>query len=485
MKEYFTATLAVAIGCCGYAQRANNILVVVADDLGCEVLSLYDTPTTERANTPNLDKLAARGVTFDNVWGAPLSAPVRAAMLTGRHGHHTGIVALDITLPKSEVTLFEALPEEYTNAVIGKWHLSDYENFAPDYGIDHFAGIATEGGVRNYSQWRFTENGVSIFTTEYATTKITDSAKKWIEAQKSPWLCWVAYNAPHIPMHLPPSHMHTHKELTGTPEDMESNRLAYYLAMVESFDYDLGRLLESVDDSTTIIFIGDNGTEKRSLQAPYSPRHGKGSLYDSGVAIPMIVCGAGVPKGGERSSALVSAVDIFPTVMEFAGKEMPKYQDAYSFASVVTGGETLRKFNYSEILNPRMGYMNAISDGVYKLITTKSGTEEFYNTDDDVLEQSNLIGKSLSEEQEAALTKLRAELTAMKIPLDSIPESNPNAKGDPSKRYGNGNGNRGGGGGYGGNRNGGSYNSYNSSNSYNNNSYNGTRSGGNSGNRSR
>ncbi len=411
------------------AKSSGNVLVIVADDLGKEVLSIYDTPTSERAKTPNINRLAQRGVVFDNVWGSPLSAPVRAAMLTGRYGHHTGVVFLDITLPLSEQTLFEALPDNYSNAVIGKWHLSNDIDFASDYGVDHFAGIATEGGVRNYYRWQFTVDGLSTFTNEYTTTQITNSAKEWIENQTTPWVCWVAYNAPHIPLHLPPSTMHSRKDLSGDAEDIAQNPLPYYLAMVESLDYDIGRLLEGIDESTTIIFIGDNGTEKTLLQPPYSPRHGKGSLYDSGVAIPMIVCGGDTTPAESRSNALVSAVDIFPTIMEFAGVKMASYEDGYSFAEATMGGETLRKYNFSEILNPRQGYLNAISDGRYKLITTKSGTEEFYDTTNDPLEGNNLLLTTLSRTEKTALEALREELERMNIPIDSLPESVPNAKG--------------------------------------------------------
>lgn len=409
------------------AQTQSNVLVIVVDDLGKEMLSIYDTPTEIKAETPNINKLAKRGVVFDNVWGSPLSAPVRAAMLTGRHGHHTGIVALDITLPLSEQTIFEALPEEYTNAVIGKWHLSNDLDFAPDYGIDHFAGFATGGGVRDYYNWRFTEDGVSSLTNEYTTTTITDSAKEWIEEQgETPWMCWVAYNAPHLPLHLPPKKTHSQRKLSGDPEDIKENPMSYYLAMIESLDYDIGRLLKSVDDSTTIILIGDNGTEKSLLQPPYSPQHGKGSIYESGIAIPMIVCGGSVDQRNARCSSLVSATDIFPTVMEFVGERMESYEDGYSFASAAMGGESLRKYNFSEILNRRQGYMNALSDGVYKLITFKDRSEEFYNTKRDPLESQDLLQTQMTAEQEAILKMLRAELNEMQIPFDSFAVTSPN-----------------------------------------------------------
>ncbi|MFR9603838.1 MAG: sulfatase-like hydrolase/transferase [Rikenellaceae bacterium] len=397
------------------AQTMGNILVIVADDLGKELLSIYDTPTTQRAKTPNIDRLAERGVVFNNFWGYPLSAPVRAAMLTGRYGHHTSIVNLDITLPLEEKTLFEALPDSYTNALIGKWHLSRDTNFAPDYGIDYFAGIAMGGGVRDYYNWQLTENGKTTNCTEYSTTKITDLAKGWIEKQDSEWVCWVAYNAPHTPYHIPPKGTYSGK-LKKSADEMANNPLPYFIAMTESMDYEIGRLLESVDDNTTIIFVGDNGTENKALQSPYPSRHGKGTLYEAGVSVPLVVCGKGVSQQGTRCDALISSVDIFPTVMELSGKMMSQYEDSFSFASALQGGDGQRTFNFSEINNQRSGYMNAVSDGRYKIITQKGKTTMLFDLAEDPLEMKNLIGGELSQAEAAALERLEGELKRMNIP---------------------------------------------------------------------
>ncbi len=428
MKNRSVTTLsALLVGSTISICNAQNVLIIVADDLGKEVLSIYDTPTKERAKTPNIDRLSQQGITFDNFWGYPLSAPVRAAMLTGRYGHHTGIVALDITLPTSEVTLFEALPNNYTNALFGKWHLSRDLNFAPNYGIKHFEGFAMGGGVRDYNNWRFTQNGSTVQSTKYVTSQITDSAKDWIKRQREPWVCWVAYNAPHTPIHLPPSNMHTRK-LKGSVEDIEKNPLPYYLAMVESLDYEIGRLLKDVDESTTVIFVGDNGTANEVLQSPYPFRHGKGSLYEPGVSVPLVVSGKGVTKVGTRSNVAVNAVDIFPTVLELSGKSTPSYEDSFSFSQILSGGEGMRKYTFSEIYNKRMGYTNAISDGEYKIITTPSSTMLF-NLVADPLEQNDLMRGNLSKKDKEALLRLQEELRKMNIPKVDLPQSTPQREG--------------------------------------------------------
>lgn len=164
-------------------------MVIVADDLGKEILSLYDIPTKLKAHTPNIERMTEQGVVFDNVWGAPLSAPVRAAMLTGRNGYNTGIVSLNTSLSLSETTIFDALPDGYSNALFGKWHLSKGDDFASKYGIDYFAGFSESGSVRDYDGWRFTKNGESECTTEYITSVITSEAKSWIEQQSESWFC--------------------------------------------------------------------------------------------------------------------------------------------------------------------------------------------------------------------------------------------------------------------------------------------------------
>ncbi|MFI3318707.1 MAG: sulfatase-like hydrolase/transferase [Rikenellaceae bacterium] len=419
MKSEILTSLALASLCGVATSQASaaegNVLVIVADDLGKELLSIYNAPTKIKAKTPNIDRLAKRGTIYDNVWGMPLSAPVRAAMLTGKYGHRTGILSMDgLTLSRDERTLFDALPESYKGGLFGKWNLSEYDDFAADYGLDHFAGLAKGGGVRSYNMWQLTVNGKSAQTRDYMTTVITDSAKGWIEAQTTPWLCWVAYTAPHVPLHLPPSHMHSYKKLKDNREAIESDPMSYFLAMIESLDYEIGRLMEGIGDDTTIIFVGDNGTDNSLLQEPYPYRHGKNSLYEGGIAIPMIISAG----RGERSDRLVSAVDIFPTVLELCGVNMARYEDGYSAI-----GSGVREYNFAEINHVRFGYTNAISDGRYKLISTKSGQESLYDVKNDPMELTNLIAKRLTPEAEKALEKMRAELKAMEIPYDELPST--------------------------------------------------------------
>ncbi len=414
-----------------------NILFIVVDDLGIEVLDNYNSGgVATTAPTPNIDRLARRGVTFDNVWGAPLSAPARAEMLTGRYGFNTGIVALDIELSTRERTLHSSLPKSYANSLIGKWHLSKRETSPESYGIDYFAGFLATGGVRDYSQWQLTQNGRTSLCNEYITSKLTDLALDWISEQSKPWFCWLAYNAPHTPYHLPPSKLHTQRGLKDNDASIESNPFPYFVAMIESLDHEIGRLLDGIPatelENTVVIFIGDNGTAREVIQSPYSSSEGKGTIFEGGVRIPLIVSGAGVNRIGERETALISATDIFATVMELAGEDMPRYEDSFSFKPLLNNsGSMLRRFSYAEIFNRRSGYYNTLRDHDYKLVVLNGEPTMFFTFEPDGTEGENLLGRKMTHEQESAYKRLLGDYKALNNNFDysSIQQSRPPQRG--------------------------------------------------------
>src|SRR5690606_18182498 len=108
----------------------------------------------------------------------------------------------------------------------------------------------------------------------------------------APWFCWLAYTAPHAPFHLPPVNMHTRGALPTDQASIDADPLPYYLAMVESLDFEIGRLFGAIPPAdlanTVIIFIGDNGTDRNVVQLPYPMNHAKGSLYEGGVHVPLV-----------------------------------------------------------------------------------------------------------------------------------------------------------------------------------------------------
>lgn len=307
-----------------------SILVVVADDLGVDELAAYGLGG-DPAPTPNVDALVARGVLFENAWATPLCSPTRAALQTGRHGFRTGVGYLvsqrygGPALPRAELTLPEVLDlgtgGAYAHAAFGKWHLgSDLVGGlrAPnEAGYHHFAGSMEN--LSSYSDWERVVDGVAATSTEYATTRTVDDALAWIASAPAPWLCYVAFHAPHVPFHAPPAHLHS-VDLTGVHPDPRQEPRPYYRAMVEALDTELGRLLAAVPADTTVIFLGDNGTPQQVALPAFQPA--KGTLQQGGVHVPLVVAGAGVGAPGTRCGALVGAVDVLATVAALAGVDL-------------------------------------------------------------------------------------------------------------------------------------------------------------------
>ncbi len=379
----------------------HNILLVIADDMGIDATPGYPIGAI-KPNMPNLESLAADGLTFDNAWANPICAPTRATMLTGRYGYRTGVLDVLTTsnIPTTEKTIQTYLDETtnsaYSHAVAGKWHLSGNNASGPTgMGVGYYAGVLS-GGVGDYYNWPLTENGQTNNTQSYCTSTITDLAIDWINEQDKPWFCWVAYTTPHTPFHFPPANTHSQGNLPTDTASINANPMPYYMAMIENLDFEMGRLLESIpaDElaNTSIIFIGDNGTAGQVVQAPYSSNRAKGNLAEGGVHVPLIVSGKDVSRKGQRDASLVSSVDLFATVAELVGLDLPVYEDSRSFKPLLTGTTAARSYNYAELLSTgspnKTGY--AIRDEQYKLIQFDSGTERFYDLSVDPYEQNNL-----------------------------------------------------------------------------------------------
>lgn len=317
-----------------------NVLILMADDLGVEELAAYGVGPAP-APTPTLDLIAASGVLFRNAWSQPTCSPTRATIQTGRYGFRTHVGAVinafgnAPAMALDEVTLPEMLDLGtgglYAHAAIGKWHLGSAQvggDLAPNLaGYAHFAG-SMEGQLQNYSFWRRVVNGSSSTSTRYATTACVNDALFWIRRQSGPWLCVVNFQAPHAPFHRPPSNLHTQVLPGAEPRaicsDPGADPVPFYKAMVEALDSEIGRLFAQFPPGelarTTVLFLGDNGTDPCVAGAPYAPNN-KGTLYEGGVRVPLLAAGYGVTGRG-ASDALVNTSDVFATVAELAGVDL-------------------------------------------------------------------------------------------------------------------------------------------------------------------
>ncbi len=407
-----------------------NLVLIVADDLGVDMVSVYAEGTNPPC-TPNIDGLAAEGMLFRNAWANPLCSPTRATFLTGRYGFRTGIGRplgnTESGLALSELTLPEMLTG-YDSAASGKWHLNgDLGNTHPnDTGFGSYAG-SLHGKVSDYFNWTKVTNGLSSTSTNYVVTETVDDAISAMGGMQEPWLLYVSLNAIHSPFHVPPSSLCPPpgsgcgpgggfcRSLGGSPSD---TRMAK--AMAEAMDTEIGRLLTAVDGADPdayVVFLGDNGTPGQVSEAPFLGPHAKGSMYEGGVNVPLIVTGPSVVNA--ECDALVAAVDLFATFAELAG-ETSTAEDSLSMVPYFTNPSlSLRSTVYAESFAngssfPASNHEQALRGERFKLIRRYQGgiSEEFYDLALDPFETTNLL-PGLNALQQLSYDLFDAELATL------------------------------------------------------------------------
>lgn len=398
------------------ASSQPNILLIIADDMGLDASPGYNVATT-KPSMPNLQAMMNTGVTFQNLWSAPTCTPTRATILTGKYGVKTKVLGVDDELSTSETSLQKYIDnntaQAYSHAVIGKWHLSKSATHPTEMGVGYYAGLLS-GSVTSYTKWNFTQNGSTTESNVYTTTKFTDLAIDWVGKQSKPWFLWLAFNAPHTPFHLPPTNLHSLGNLPSDDASINTNPLPYYMAALEAMDSEIGRFLNSLSDAersnTIILFIGDNGTPGKVVQDPYISKKSKGTLYQGGINVPMVVSGKGVTRSGEQETALINTSDLFATIANLAGANVTDINNSKSFKGLLTDkNASKREYVYGEVDNTPASDGYTIRNNSYKLIKFNNGEERFYNLINDPYEKTNLLNKGLSTEETNAKTALESK----------------------------------------------------------------------------
>ncbi len=248
----------------------------------------------------------------------------------------------------------------------------------------------------------------------YATSENVNNAVSWLKTQnQKPFFLWLAFNAPHDPLHLPPAGLHSYTNLSGTQQDIKKNPKEYFKADIQALDHEIGRLFDSLQvlnklDSTYIIFIGDNGQTPKIAQIADTSR-AKGTVYEYGIHIPFFISGPSVVNPGRISDALVNTADIFATVVELFGYADWKTQmssnkqvDSESILPVLKDqSNDIRPWAFSEIFKPVSDSNDgkAMRNKVYKLIQFNYGKQEFYDLVNDPLETVDLLLSPMSDTQ--------------------------------------------------------------------------------------
>jgi arylsulfatase A len=332
------------------AQRSPNVVLVMMDDLGYGDLGSYGAPDIR---TPNIDRLAREGVRLTDAYAnGAVCTPTRAALITGRYQQRVGLEWVltasptdrERGLPAVETSLPALLRTNgYATGLIGKWHLGSKPEFGPNaHGFDEFYGFL--GGAHSYYTNRaelagvgagapdLFENTTPVDATGYLTDEITRRAVGFITRHADkPFFLEVAYNAAHWPFQ-PPDRPPTEAEqrarrpLRQMPDDSITATRQDYVRMVERADRGVGEILAALQqrgltNNTLVVFTNDNGGEWLSRNAPLF--HRKGTLWEGGIRVPLILRWPGELPPGKISRQVAITMDITASILAATGTRPP------------------------------------------------------------------------------------------------------------------------------------------------------------------
>ena len=354
--------------------RKPNIIIIMADDLGYGDVGC-DGGTHIR--TPNLDRMAAEGVRFTDFYAsANVCTPSRAGLLTGRYAIRSGLAheviqPADTTgLPRSEVTIAQALKPHYATALIGKWHLGHVAPYWPPtlYGFDRFFGVPYSHDMRPLALFEGTGEDVTAHDDKVDMARLTqrffEQTLAFAEANRdAPFFILLNLTAPHIPLRPNPD------DLTGSPG-------GDYGEVVEEIDTNIGRLLArlkglGLDENTLVMFTSDNGPWFEGSSGPFRDRKG-GAAWEGGYRVPFIARQPGRIPAGRVEQGLASNLDLLPTALGLAGLEPSTIElDGRDISGLLTGEggsphDQIALFNNNHVVAVRTARWKLVARSYYR-----------------------------------------------------------------------------------------------------------------------
>lgn len=412
------------------AQSKPNFVVLFADDMGYGDLSCYGHPTIE---TPNLDRLAGQGVRFTSGYAAAsVCTPSRVGLLTGRYAKRAGLpnnLGPDSTggLPLTEITLAQQLKTQgYTTAAIGKWHIGHKPAaYLPtSRGFDHYLGLLYSNDM--IPPWVKTEVPLRLWKNQDAIESVTDQSNlterytneaiQFIRgAGTKPFFLYMPFAMPHLPVSAPASRR-------------GRSRAGLYGDTIETLDWAAGQVMaelksRNLDRNTCVVFASDNGPwhdlPPRMLASGVEPWHtgsksllrgAKGTTYEGGHRVPLMMRWPGQIASGRTSAEIVSTLDLFATFSSAAGAPLPagRTYDSFNLLPFLTG-----KTNKS----PREHYhyflgadLHAIREGPWKYRQAPNQPAELFHLDEDPAELYNRVAR-----EPAITSRLAGRLEADRV----------------------------------------------------------------------
>lgn len=467
-----------------------NVLVIVVDDVGTDQLKMYGVDQgppppcgltqVNTTPTPTLDALRATGVMFTRAYVNPVCSPTRACLMTGRYGMRTGVGAaidngtLAFTLSSSELFLPELLRDynsrSYARAAFGKWHMADplsNDCHPAENGFELFQG--TKGNLEDHYNWRKVTavgGGTSGCTStisavvspgadapsdaSWAAAVTQRDAATWINQQNRPFFAYVCFNAPHVPIQVPPTNNVSKKtraklaslgyETAERPGAIRGDQTFVYHTEVEAIDRQIGKLLVSIAPKlpfTMVIVIGDNGTAAEAIENVDLTDHVKRSVHELGVRVPLIISGPlAWFHAGDTCRNQVGGTDLWRTVANLTGISNATVDSAVAATGVVHDSVSflnsienpsvpgLRPFSYSEAFANRVppvvgSWLRGMTDGTYRYSRIRAAngsiSEQLYNLTTDECELVDLTKAPhvLTAAELTALNAMRAAMNAL------------------------------------------------------------------------
>lgn len=419
-----------------------NVVFILIDDLGWRDLGCYGS-TYYR--TPHIDRLASEGMRFTNGYAAcHVCSPTRAAILTGkyparllltqwlpagrwsatqnrlREGRYLS------ALPLEEVTIAEALREAgYRTAFMGKWHLGTETYYYPEHqGFDVNVAGRDYGAPGSYfypfeGSWKIPTTGkvlqkkspLSGRKGDYLVDRLAEEAEKFIRRNKvKPFFLMLSHYAVHAPLQGKADKVARYAKV---PKGKRQGKPAY-AAMVESVDESVGRVMQALrelklDKKTLVIFTSDNGGfAKATSNAPL--RANKGSCYEGGIRVPVIIKWPGMARAGSVSNEPVISMDFYPTILDAIGAKARPHQhiDGKSLAPILNGSGKLDRrelfWHYPHYnQHPQSFPSGVIRSGRWKLIEGyETGQLSLFDLEKDLGERVDLSQKEAGKARELA-----------------------------------------------------------------------------------
>ncbi len=356
-----------------------NVILIMADDLGWAELGSYGQ---RKIDTPHLDRLAAEGMRFTQHYtSAPVCAPARYSLMTGKHGGHSfirdnsevgGWESHDgqLPMPPEDVTIAELLKDKgYATGAFGKWGIGKPGSTGDplNQGFDRFYGYNCQRHAHNlFPEYLIDQdkrvplegNTATVYGKTYGPKMIADAMLQFVDDHADdPFFVYYPTVIPHLALQVPYDELshYYEKDWDETPYIGKSYQphptpKAAYAAMITYMDKQIGRLLDKLEehgiaDNTVIFFTSDNGTTFLKAQVDYEffdsvshLRGLKGEVYEGGIRVPMIVRWPGKIKAGTETDHLSIHYDALPTIARIVGDREPKpFSDGISYLPTLLG----------------------------------------------------------------------------------------------------------------------------------------------------